>query len=362
LLTLDILLQAIPNNYILKDSSAFNIQFLDSKPIFIDSLSFDEYIEGSPWVGYKQFCQHFLNPLLLMAKVDYRLGHNSKFIDGIPINLTRKLLPFRSRFNINILMHVFFHDFSDNKFSSINKNEVIIKKKFLKKDLLNLILNLRDFVNSLQLKNQKTEWQNYYNEINYHSDEFKLKKNIIKSFVINFQPKKVLDIGSNIGLFSRLASSNKVDTVSADIDHNSVNASYLRIKKKNEKNLYPIVLDISNPSSDIGWDNSERENILDRADADSVFALAVIHHLRITNNIPIQMIANFFHKATRKFLVIEFVGKNDSQVQKMLRNREDYFDDYNLHTFEKVFFQKFKLIEKISTIANKRYIYIFKKL
>ena len=86
LLTLDIQLKALEHKMTLKDASAFNVQFHKGKPVFIDTLSFDHYEEGNPWVAYRQFCCHFLAPLALMANTTADLRRLSElFIDGIPL-------------------------------------------------------------------------------------------------------------------------------------------------------------------------------------------------------------------------------------------------------------------------------------
>ena len=112
LLTLKVQKIAIEHGMILKDATAFNVQFIGSKPIFIDTLSFEIYDSSSPWNAYRQFCQHFLAPLALMAYTDISLNKFLiNYIDGIPLELTVKLLPFRSRLNISLNIHLFLFDY-----------------------------------------------------------------------------------------------------------------------------------------------------------------------------------------------------------------------------------------------------------
>ncbi len=98
LATLAIQKRSIKAGMSLKDASAYNIQFINGKPTLIDTLSFEIYKEGKPWDAYRQFCQHFLAPLALMARVDVRLGQLLRvFIDGIPLDLASRLLPASTR-------------------------------------------------------------------------------------------------------------------------------------------------------------------------------------------------------------------------------------------------------------------------
>lgn len=171
----------------------------------------------------------------------------------------------------------------------------------------------------------------------------------------------VWDLGANTGLFSRLASKNGIPTIAFDIDPAAVELNYQRCVTDQETNLLPLVMDLNNPTPSLGWENKERSSFLERAPADTIFALALVHHLAIGNNVPFNWIARFFNRIGR-WLVIEFIPKDDSQVQRMLANRVDIFNDYTPSTFEATFSRYFS-IEHIKSIPNStRQLYLMKNL
>lgn len=362
LLTLKIQRIALEYGMSLKDASAFNIQFVDGRPIFIDTLSFKKYVEGAPWVAYRQFCQHFLGPLSLMAYTDIRLNQLFKiYLDGIPLDLVSKLLPKTTYFNFNLLFHIHIHANSQSKWAD---KQVDIKKKNInisKMQLQALIDSLYSGVKKLKLKVTKTEWGDYYSFTNYDRKAFDDKSQIIKRMIKKIYPKTVWDMGANDGHFSRIASNYGAKTIAFDIDPVAVEKNYLEVKKKGEKNILPILIDLINPTSDYGWSNEERIALIKRGPADAAMALALIHHLAIGNNLPMEKIAKFFTKLG-KFLIIEFVPKKDSQVKKLLTSRKDIFTDYSQENFEKIFEKYYDLISKRKVQNSLRTIYLYKKI
>jgi len=361
LLTLRIQKGAMKYGMTLKDGSAYNIQFFNGKPIFIDTLSFEMYEDGQIWKPYKQFCQHFLAPLALMSKKDIRLNLLSKtFIDGIPLDLTAKLLPKTTFGNFGLMAHIHAHAKSQKHYE--NKEDTKIKERTIsKRSFEGLTDNLDSSIKKMTWKEDNTEWGNYYSDTNYSEESFEEKKKIILSTLEKITPRIVWDLGANTGIFSRLASDQGINTISFDIDPLAVEKNYLESLKNNEQNLLPLILDLTNPSSNIGWNNDERISFLQRGPADLVFALALVHHLAISNNVPLYKIAEFF-SAISKFLIIEFIPKSDSQVKRLLTTREDIFKNYDEQNFEKEFSKFFKITSSQKLVESERTIYIMEKM
>jgi hypothetical protein len=360
LTTLEI--QRISLNYgmILKDSSVYNIQFFGRKAKLIDTLSFEVYKEGIPWVAYKQFCQHFLAPLALMSLNDVRLSRLLRlYVDGIPLDLTIKLLSKKYIFHSSVFTHIFLHSLSQTKYSNKKINKKYLHKNFSKLSMLGIIDNLVTAISKLRLKSGNTEWGNYYNITNYSSKSFNNKKRIVLEYVKFVNPKNVWDFGSNNGEFSRIASNLGSYVVSIDIDPVAVENNYLYSVGKDENNLLPIVLDLTNPSPSIGWANNERLSITDRGPTDLIFSLALIHHLAISNNLPFQKIAEYFGSLC-SYLIIEFIPKTDSKVKILLSTREDIFENYDINSFESVFKNYFKIVKKDEISGSKRVMYLMK--
>jgi len=359
LLTLEVQKTAMDHGMSLKDSSAYNIQFHKGKPILVDTLSFERHRKGTPWVAYRQFCQHFLAPLALMSRKDIRLNQLLRVhMDGIPLDLASRLLSFRSRLAFSLYIHIHLHAKAQKRYE--NKPVDLSKRSMGRMALLGLIDNLRSAVNRLTWKPAGTEWGQYYTFTNYSHDALERKKALVAALLEEAAPQTVWDLGANTGVFSRIASDKGIQTVSFDVDPAAVEKNYLEAVQRKDPCLLPLVLDLTNPSASIGWANEERLSLAERGPADTVMALALIHHLAISNNVPLENIARFF-KGLCTTLIIEFVPKDDSQVQKLLASRADIFPDYDQPHFEKAFGTYFSIEKSASIEDTKRTVYLLKK-
>lgn len=361
LLTLAIQKTALKYGLSLKDASAYNIQFFQGKAVLMDTLSFEFYREGQPWAAYRQFCQHFLAPLALMAKTDIRLGQLLRvYIDGVPLDLTSRLLPSHTKFNIGLAVHIHLHAKMQAKYTAESEKSPKQGKGLSKQSFYALLDNLTNTVRKLDWHPEGTEWSNYYEITNYNEAAFQQKKKCVSEWVAEKQPGQVWDLGANNGVFSRLASEQGIFTLSFDIDPAAVEQNYRQVKQVREINILPLVLDLTNPSPALGWNSQERESFAERGPADMVFALALIHHLAISNNVPLSQLAEFF-SGLGKWLIIEFVPKSDSQVVKMLRNRVDIFDAYTREEFEREFMTRFIIQQKVRINQSHRFLYLMEK-
>ncbi|MDK1030041.1 MAG: SAM-dependent methyltransferase [Anaerolineae bacterium] len=361
LATLSIQLRALKRGMSLKDASAYNIQFVRGKPVLIDTLSFEVVKKGLPWVAYKQFCQHFLAPLALMALKDVRLGQLMRVhIDGVPLDLASKLLSFSTRLNFGLLTHLHIHAGAQKRYADADIKKIKQGRSMRVQAMQGLIENLRSTVKKLNWKPGGTEWGNYYDITNYSEKAFKQKKDLISEWIARVQPSVVWDLGANNGEFSRIPSQAGIFTISSDIDPSAVEYNYRRVRKDKEKNLLPLLIDLTNSSPGLGWANTERESFINRGPADMVFALALIHHLAITNNVPLLKLAEYF-ASLGKWLVIEFVPKSDSQVKKLFRSREDIFEHYTKNGFEYAFGKHFNIRESIPIIESERTLYLLQE-
>jgi hypothetical protein len=341
----------------LKDASAFNIQFVDGRPLLVDTLSFEK-LQLRPWVAYRQFCQHFLNPLLLISYKDFQLNQLSRiFIDGIPMSLASRLLPFRTRLRPSLASHVHLHALSQRHFST--RTVKVRERQVRRVSLAGLVESLESLTRRVRLRLKKTEWARYYEETNYSPEGFERKKKIVDEFLDIIKPETVWDLGANTGVFSRLASRRGIQTVAFDVDFIAVEMNYRDCLENGDKNLLPLVMDLTNPTPAIGWENRERRSLLERGPADAALALALLHHLAISNNLPLSRIAEFLSRACR-WLVIEFVPKTDSQVQRLLATREDIFDRYSRSDFEDQFSRSFLIVRIAPVEGTERILYLMK--
>lgn len=362
LTTLEILRRALGHGLILKDASAYNIQFWDGKPLLIDTLSFESYQEGQAWIAYKQFCQHFLAPLVLMSHKDISLSQLLRVhMDGIPLGLAASLLPKRAWFNTGVVIHLLLQARAIRRYagrtvplgSSINK-------RLNKKSLLQIVDHLRATIAGLSWQPGRTPWAEYYEGDSYAQSAFEHKQELVSRFLDIVNPMCVWDLGGNTGVFSRIAAAGGAFTVSIDSDPGAVEANYMHTRSEELLNIHPLLIDLANPSAGIGWANKERKNLTDRSKADCILSLALIHHIAISNNVPLKMIAEFF-SALAEWLIIEFVPKGDKKVQLLLASRKDIFDGYSQIGFETSFAECYELVQSQKISSSDRVLYLFRR-
>ena len=360
LLTLDICLTALDYDMILKDASNFNVTYYEGRPTFIDTLSFEKYVEGEPWIAYGQFCRHFLSPLALAAHKDLRfIPLLRQFLDGFPLDFVANLLPKHTLLNMGLAMHIHAHAKATTQFGG-KKIGNAKKLKVSKFQLKGLLTGLRGTVQGIKLNKSITQWGDYYTDHNYSEKGFNDKKNLIETICKKYKPSVVLDLGANNGEFSREAIKGSKLVISTDVDPVAVEKNYSYVKQSSEQNILPLYLDVTNPSGDIGFNLLERSNFFSRTSFDCVLALALIHHLVMTYNLPLTAIAKFL-ASHAPLLIIEFVPKSDSQVERLLQNREDIFPDYTKEGFENAFGEYFSILESHVMKDSVRTLYVLKR-
>lgn len=359
LLTLDLHALALSHGMVLKDASAFNVQFVGGAPRFIDHLSFDIWDGHSAWPAYGQFCRHFLAPLLLMSKVDLSLGRLSQLhLDGVPLDLASKLLPAATRLSPAIQMHLHLHARMSQKYSDHRQKIDGARGRGLSVEGLRAIAtSLRSLLSKLAPDDQVTEWGNYYSDTNYTSEAFEAKKRIIRDLVGRVAPATLLDLGGNDGSMSRAVADLAGTIVCADIDPRAVDYNYRKVRADRSAKILPLLADVTNPAPAIGFANSERPALFARLKPDQILALALIHHLAITNNLPLGYIARFLARHTPS-LVIEFVPKSDSQVVRLLASREDIFPDYTEQGFLSAFSDAFDVVQRHTIPQSERILFL----
>jgi hypothetical protein len=341
---------------ILKDASAYNIQFLEGRPVLIDTLSFEAYREGQPWVAYGQFCRHFLAPLLLVCRRDARLATLSRLhIDGVPLALASSLLPLRSRLSPSVYAHIHLHARYEGAFAA--RAGAGRERKVSRQGLRGIVDNLRSLVRRLRWEPADEGWVDYYEDNTYSERSALEKEEVVAATVDELAPRTVWDLGANTGRFSRLASARGVLTVAVDGEPGAVERCYRRAVQEDDRFLLPLVMDLANPSPALGWHHQERQSLLARGPADLVLALALVHHLALGNNVPLDRVVSLLAEAGRA-VVVEHVPKGDPQVERMLASREDVFADYTRESFERELERRFEVRRRHSLPDGDRILYV----
>ncbi|MHA4807754.1 hypothetical protein ACX0G9_06595 [Flavitalea flava] len=363
LLTLSIMRIAIDHGMILKDAAAFNIQFREGMPLFIDTLSFERYDPSRPWVAYRQFCECFLFPLLLEHYANAGLQKIlSVYPDGIPASVTARLLPLKSRFRLGVWLHVHLPNRVGNYKEKHNKgsDRALV---FTRQKLLHLIQNLETTITGLKRQlPAPTVWSNYYTGSILSSNYLEEKEKIFRQLTEEIDFSSALDIGANDGYFSHILSGRKEAAILAiDADNECINNLYRSVKEKKTGNILPLCVDISRPSPAIGFRNKERASFNERVLVDLVVALALIHHLVFGNCIPLSDIAACFADLTREYLIIEFVPVTDPKTSELIKNKTGIHHPYDSFSFENTFGNYFTLVKQLKIPGTERVLYLMVK-
>lgn len=359
LLTLQLVKDGMAKGMILKDASPYNIQFHQGRPVLIDSLSFEKYNEAEPWIAYRQFCENFLAPLLLAHYAKMPLPElQLAWSEGVPLSLVKKWLPWHTRFSLHTYLHIHLHASYSNKPVTAPRKKMV----FSRQKMQNLLQSLEILINKLRLPAHTGTWSHYYEEAAQRDQYLDQKRSVIAQWISQLQPvHSAADLGANTGAFSQMMASMGIPVIAADADPACINILYNGIKKSGEKNITPVIIDLSHPSPAIGVNNRERDAFLQRTRVELTLALALVHHLGIGKNIPFEMMASLFRDRTR-FLVIEFVPKEDEKVQLLLQNKKDIYTGYTEEQFTAAFSRYFTIREKKKLEGTSRSLYLMQKI
>jgi SAM-dependent methyltransferase len=359
LLTLEAQAAAYEKGFTLRDATAYNVQFQRGRPILIDTLSFERAEAGAPWIAYRQFCEHFLAPLALMAHRDVRLGLMLRdYLDGIPLDLASRLLPGRTRWNLGLGPHIHAHARAQARFADQGTEAAAASRKTTVSPLKQraLIDSLQRTIRKLDWKPSGTEWADYAENTSYGEDATAVKDDLVRRLLGAAGGTVVWDLGANTGRFSRIAAALGRNVVAWDVDPAATERHYRLVRRDSTESVLPLVLDLANPSPGLGWAGEERRSLAERSNADVVLALALVHHLAIGRNVPLERIADYVAGLARG-LVIEFVPKEDPMVRKLLATREDVFPDYTLDGFRAAFGARFEIAEEAPVTGTSRILF-----
>lgn len=336
ILTLDLHLDALEHGLTLSDASAYNVQFQGPRPIFIDYLSLIRYDEGQVWLGYRQFCEHFLNPLLLTAKTGVAFQPWFRgTLDGIPAADLGAVLPLRAWLNPLVAIHVKVQG-SMQRSVTADRTRVAKTVRLSKTSLINNLRSMRGLVAKLKPPaSQLSPWQHYERTAHYTTDERAAKARFVGDVVRASGAQTVWDLGCNSGEYSEIAlGSGATSVIGFEPDSGAVNAAFQRATTKG-LNFLPLSLDLTNPSPSLGWRQQERMGLAERRNADLVLCLALLHHLVLGRNLPVNQVLDWLVGLAPKG-VIEFVPKDDPMAAQLLTWKPHVAPDYDRATVAKL--------------------------
>ncbi|MBE0644941.1 MAG: SAM-dependent methyltransferase [Bacteroidetes bacterium] len=347
LLTLDVTRRALNRGMILKDASAFNVSFHGTHAYFVDMLSFTRYTEGAPWLAYRQFCEHFLAPLLLS---DYSGGQLftmlQSHVDGIPLGIAASLLPLRSRFRFSESLHVHAHASGIRRFSVTGSQQARQRST----NVGALVESLWGLVSRLPRRRGTSGWSDYYDSTVYSDSEEAEKEQFVRTFIEEITPSAVWDLGSNTGRYARIASELGISTVAMDADPAVVDRMYQEGKARDDRTLLPLVMNIAQPSPRLGWAHEERASLQDRGPVDAALYLGIVHHLRFTHTIPLGKQIEYLAAIARN-VVFEWIPPDDINVRRMIAGTVKEFLPYSIDILESEL-RKYFSVEKRMPVGS----------
>jgi ribosomal protein L11 methylase PrmA len=347
LLTLELQSRALDAGMRLKDASAYNIQIDAGRPILIDSLSFERAEATDPWPAYRQFCEHFLAPLALIAHRDARCGLMLRdFIDGIPLDLAAGLLPGRSRLNLGLSAHIHLHAGAQRRAAAgpAPRGAKKPSRRMSETGQRALLDSLRRTVERLRWE-PTGHWAGYATTTSYSEAATASKGELVREMLAAVGGRSAWDLGANTGVYSAMAADAGYRVVAWDLDAGSVEAHWRRVRGDGNPAVLPLIGDLSNPSPSLGWALEERASFLERAAPDVVMALALVHHLAIGNNVPLPAVARLFARIAPS-AIVEFVPKEDPMTARLLAARRDVFDHYSVDGFRAAFGETFEIVRE----------------
>jgi len=360
LLQLRLLSAALAEGLMLKDSTPYNVQWRGAQPVFVDVGSFERAREGEPWAGYRQFCMLFLYPLMLEAYrgVAYQPWLRGS-VDGITPTDFRALLTRRDSFRRGVLRHVVLHASLEARYANrggevrSDLNEAGFDRRLVEAN----VAAMTSLVNRLERPQSATAWTAYRSTCTYDEVEAAQKDEFVRRVVAGRRRGLVWDLGCNDGRYSHIAATGAASVLAIDSDRHVVDALYMALREAHDRTILPLVVDLSNPSPALGWRNAERRTLLDRGAPDLVLALALVHHLSISGNVPLREIVDWL-RALECEVVVEFPDREDPMVQRLLGGkRDDAHPDYGRETFEALLNASFRVVDSHDLPSGTRTLY-----
>jgi hypothetical protein len=353
LLQLDLLEEALAEDFILKDGTPYNVQWRATEPVFVDVGSFERLRPGEPWAGYRQFCTLFLYPLLLQA---YRGIAPQPWLrgslEGIEPNEARALLP---RWRRGVLTHAVLHDRLEAKHADRSGQvRAELKASGFRKELIQAnVRRLKKLVERLQPKRGRSTWADYREAAPYEPEDAERKERFVREAG---RAGLAWDLGCNDGRFSRAVDAEHV--VAVDGDERVVGELYSALRSDGSQRILPLVVDLADASPGLGWRGLERRRLEERGRPDLVLCLALVHHLAIGRNLPLEELVGWLRGLDAR-LVVEFADRDDPMVKRLLSaKRAETHESYGRDAFERMLDERFEVERREELGSGTRTLYL----
>ena len=356
LLQLNLLREALEEGFVLKDSSAYNLQWVGARPVFIDVPSFERLAPGEPWVGYLQFCQLFLYPLLLAAHRDVPFQPLLRgALDGVTPEVAARLLAGGARFRRGVFAHVHLQARLQAMTAGASRSvkRELSESGFHRELILANVRKLERLVGGLEWRRTSSTWVAYRESHGYSPEDHEAKRRFVAAAAAAAPRRLVWDLGANTGDFSRVCRAHADYVVALDADALAIERLYRELARDGERGILPLVGNLVDPSPGLGWRGRERKTLAERGRPDLVLALALLHHLVIAANVPLDEVVEWLASVGGD-LVIEYVSKQDPMVARLLLNKEDRYSDYDLARLEAALARHYEIADRLELASGTR--------
>jgi hypothetical protein len=329
-LTLDLCEALLDEGLILKDATPLNVLFEGTRAVFVDVLSIDARDTSSPlWLAYAQFVRTFLLPLAAYRSLGWSLAASLQKRDGYE---PADLYPYLGRFErwrepFRSLVTLPYQFEKRSKPATATATKLRQSPEVATAVLRRNLHRLRAQLARLKPAGSDSRWSEYPENADHYTDEdHRQKQAFVREALLEAQPRQVLDLGANTGVYSRIATSMGASVIAWDTD---VGASERNWKQAEEKRLaiQPLIADPARPTPATGWRNREWLSLLERAQGhfDCVLMLGLIHHLLVTDQIPMGEVTALLRDLTTRWAIVEWIPASDPRFAELVRGRDDLY-------------------------------------
>lgn len=356
LLQLHLLEESLKNGWILKDATPFNIQWKGACPVFVDVPSFVPWEGEKYWRGYRQFSAMFLTPLLLTAHlgIPFQPLLRSR-LEGVPPEEATRYFYGLRRFKRGVLSHIWFPAKVERHVHRRKGRQSthVTGRGGGRIRSLSLLDSLKRLIAGLSYRADRSDWSRYNETHTYDGGDFDRKKNFVRRHTASHRPGLTWDLGANTGVFSRIAAHYSRTVVALDSDQGAIDCLYRETRRDGPQNVICLLMDLTNPSPEQGWAGHERSAFDDRSRPDMILCLALIHHIRISANIPIPLFLDWL-RSFGAAVILEVVGREDEMVRKLLENKRENYEDYSIRNVEKAISSRFSVRDRLKLKGGSR--------
>jgi SAM-dependent methyltransferase len=358
-LTLNLCSDLLKEGWLLKDATPLNVLFEGSRPVFVDVLSIQRAaLDRAIWYPYGQFIRTFLLPMVAYSQLGWPLQVALTRRDGYEPEEIFGALSWPARLRQPALSAVTLPTLLSRRAASNAEgvaDRTVRDPELAREVLLRTLRTLLTRMRQATPRPTASAWSDYADTATHYTEtDHTRKRTFVAEALATARPTRVLDAGCNTGVYSMLAAEAGAEVVSIDTDLQAIDRLCAKLKGSG-KNILALCVDLAQPTPASGWENRETSPFLSRCAGhfDTVMMLAVLHHLLLSSQVPMDRIAALCGNLTTRHLIVEWVPPTDVKFKELLRGREEIYAHVTEAAFREAFAKHF-IIAKELTLFNGR--------